>query len=162
MKKLNGSLVFVLILMTAIIMMASFGLYLGDTKPIVLSKALQGNTLFICPAESGIWDGISAGLSSMTRYFVIGLFFCLIILMFVWGYRLYQSLLKDKIEREDYKNVWGLTKLFFWGVIVIVLLLNTPNHYRGISVDGIKGYWVLCEETSPDARPEPSNKISIK
>ena len=142
--------------------MASFNLHLGDVKPIVLPSGIRGSTLFVCPAASDLWDGIAQGLGMMTRYFVIALFFSVIMLLFVWGYRLYQSLLKDKIERDDYKTVWSLTKFFFWAVIVLVLLLNTPNYYRRVTVNGVKGYWVLCENVSPDAQPKPADQITIK
>lgn len=162
MKKIKGTFLLVIILIVTVILMASFGLYFNDKAPIELPADIRGTTLFICPAASSLWDGIAQGFLGLRRYFVMGLFFGIIILSIFWGWRLYQSLVKNKVEKDDYKNVWGITKGFFWICLVIILLLHTPNYYRGVRVNNSTGYWVLCENTSPDARPISVSKLGIK
>jgi len=162
MKSVKGTFMLVIILIVTVILMASFGLYFNDKPPIELPADARGSTLFICPAASNIWDGIAQGLMGLKRYFVMGLFFGIIILSIFWGWRLYQSLVKNKVEKADYKNVWSITKGFFWVCVVLILLIHTPNYYRGVRVNNTSEYWVLCENTSPDAQPVSVSKVSVK
>ena len=140
-------------LLTAIIIMSSFGLQLDpgnvSTK---IPESLSANILYICPVESSIWDPIAAGFSQFSRFFRILLVACLIVLSFSWGWALYQNLLKDKFDGDKYKQPWGLTKLLFWGVVIIFMLMMTPNYFRTVHVNGISKPYVLCEAGDQNAR----------
>ena len=69
----------------------------------------------------------------------------------MWVWALYQNLLKDEFKKDAFTNPWAFTKILFWSAIVMTLVLNTPNRYRQVSVDGVGGEWVLCENNSPNA-----------
>jgi len=151
-----------IILLTIIILMASFDLSLDGSAPIAVSESARGHVLFVCPAASAFWDAMASGFSPFTRYIVMGFFFALIVLVAMWGWALYQNLLKDEFNKDSFSNSWTFTKMLFWAGIVIMLILNTPNHYRSVKVSGQDGNWVLCENTSANARPVHANSVHSK
>ena len=86
----------------------------------------------------------------------------IIVLLFAWGWALYQNLLKDKFNADVYKNPWGITKIVFWAVIIAVLLVKTPNYFRRVDVRGHGNNWVLCENTSEGAKAAPYKMVSAE
>ena len=137
-----------IIMLTIVLLMAAFGFSLDGASPMVLDESMRGKALFICPAASGFWDTIANGFSQFYQYIMIGFFFAAIVLAFMWGWALYQNLLKDSFKREDFAKPWGFTKLLFWAIIIVMIVIHTPNHYRQVTVSGKTGNWVLCESTS--------------
>ena len=151
-----------IIFLTIVMLMASFGFSLDDTPPMVLPESMQGTALFVCPAQSSFWDSMATAFAPFHTYILIGFFFAMILLAFFWGWALYQSLLQDKFVQKDFKKPWDFTKLLFWAGIILLLVLNTPNHYRHVEIRGTSGQWVFCDNTSSGARPVSINLIDKK
>lgn len=145
-KKMKSRLVMAICLLTGIIIMSSFNLQLDpvDIKTII-PESMSANVLYICPVASSIWDPIAAGFSQFSRAFKILFSFCLIVVLFMWGWALYQNLLKDKFDGDKYKQPWAATKLMFWGVVIILMLTMTPNYFRTVRINGVNTNYVLCE-----------------
>ncbi len=161
---MNKTLVLTIVLLTMIIIMASFDLSLGGGAALQIPADYTGRALFVCPAANNFWDGISKSLSQFSNYITMGIFFCGIILVFVWGWAIYQNLLTDKFKKESFTKPWDFTKLLLWAIVILVLLLWTPNHFRTVrlNIGGATGNWVLCEATSPGAKIAPISAISAK
>ena len=151
-----------IILLTIIILMASFDFSLDGTPPIAVPADMQGHALFVCPAASSFWDSIAAGFSFFTRYVLMGFFFATIVLAFMWGWALYQNLLKDSFNKDAFTKPWGFTKLLFWAGIILLLVFNTPNRYRMVEVSDMPGEWVLCESTSAGAVAVSADSVHAK
>ena len=159
---MKKSMISTIVLLTIIILMASFDLSLDGSEPIRLSPNIAGRALFVCPAASVFWDPMAASFSFFSRYILMGFFFAAILLTFVWGWALYQNLLKDSFNKEAFSKPWGFTKLFFWAAIIMLFVLNTPNRYRRVEITGKTGEWVLCENTSAGAKVVPSDSVHAK
>ncbi|MBQ7185313.1 MAG: hypothetical protein IJR92_00705 [Alphaproteobacteria bacterium] len=161
---MNKTLVLTIVLLTMIVIMASFDLSLGGGAALQIPSEYAGRALFVCPAENGFWDSLSYNFSMFSKYIIIGTFFCGIILMFVWGWAMYQNLLSDKFKKESFTKPWQFTKLLIWAIVILSLIIWTPNHFKtvNINVRGATGNWVLCEATSPGARIVPSDAVSAK
>lgn len=145
-------MLFAIIMLVSIVVVVSFGLQLSPNAPIALSPESAANALYICPTTSPFWDGFAQALIPFHRYLVIGLFFVVMLLMFSWGWALYQNLLSDSFKRDSFKNPWQMTKFTFWVSVIVLLFVMTPNYYRTVKVDGLSGEYVLCESDSPGAR----------
>ena len=153
-------LIGVIMMMTVVILMATFHLSLDGSLPSVkVPAAARGSTLFVCPIIKDTWHDIAEGFGQFAPYITIGFFFCAILLLFVWGWALYQNLLKDEFKRENFTKPWQFTKLLFWTGIIILIVLNTPNRYRRVEIDGARGEWVLCENTSLGAKPVAADRV---
>ena len=159
---MKKSLILVIVLLTAIIIMASFGLSLDPTPAIHLPKSVSGRALFVCPTEHSFWDSMSRGLTPYFKYIGIIFFFGGIVLLFSWGWAMYQNLLKDTFEEKAFKNPWAFTKLIFWAFIIVLLLVHTPNRYREVKVENSSKNWVLCEANSAGAKPVYADTIRAK
>ncbi|MDL2295904.1 hypothetical protein LJC18_03810 [Lachnospiraceae bacterium OttesenSCG-928-E19] len=147
-------MLFSIILMAAIILAASFGLHVMPIEPLyTLSPEQAANALYVCPAESQIWDSVSMAIRPYVRYINMFFFFLIMILLFFWGWSLYQNLLKDKFEQNAFKGPWAFTKFIFWAAVTVILLVMTPNYFRTVTVAGTDTPWVLCEANSPNALP---------
>ncbi len=151
-----------IIMLTIIVLMASFDFSLDGSPPINLPADIRGNALFVCPAASPFWDAIAAGFSFFARYVLMGFFFATIILAFMWGWALYQNLLKDSFNKDAFSKPWGFTKLLFWAGVILLIIFNTPNRYRRVDVTGKTGDYVLCENTSPGAVAVRSDLVHSK
>lgn len=151
-----------IILLTIIILMASFDFSLDGSAPIPVPESMRGVALFICPASSGFWDSMASGFAPFTRYIVMGFFFAAIVLTFMWGWALYQNLLKDSFNKDSFSKPWSFTKILFWVGMVVILILNTPNRYRHVTVSGHVGDWVLCENTSVGAHAVNADLVHAK
>jgi hypothetical protein len=144
-------MIFVLAMMTLIILMSFFDVHLGNITPtVVVPENMLGDVLYVCPAESDGWDAASEILKSIKTPLLIGVFFAVMMLLFNWGWALYQNLLKDKFNRNMFLQPWGFTKILFWAIVVLLLAVNTPNHYRRVHVRGYSGDLVLCDNNTPN------------
>ena len=153
-------MLFSIVLLTAIILAASFGLHIMPLDPLYnLSEDLVSRALYICPASNGFFDSFSIAIRPYTLYINMFFFFCVVLLLFFWGWALYQNLLKDAFNQKTYTNAWWFTKKVFWLGVIVVLLVSTPNHYRNVHLRGYTGNWVLCEANNPDAKPVLSDII---
>ena len=151
-----------IILLTIIILMASFDFSLDGSAPIMVPESARGTVLFVCPATGGFWGAMASGFAPFTRYIVMGFFFAAIVLAFMWGWALYQNLLKDSFNKDSFSNPWSFTKMLFWAGVVFILVLNTPNRYRSVTVSGVSGDWVLCESSSAGARVVNADLVHSK
>lgn len=143
---MKPTMVTAICLLAGIIIMTSFGLQLDPTDAISkIPDTVSANILYVCPAASSTWDPIATGFSAFTRYLKILLIFGVIVVAFSWGWAFYQNLLKDKFDADKYKTPWGLTKMMLWGIVIFLLLIYTPNHFRTVHVKGIKKDYVMCE-----------------
>lgn len=160
---MKPNMLFAIIIITAIVIIAGFGLQLGDMTHVQIPHGTEGTTLFICPAADNSWDMISFSMHvmNMNRYVMMALFGAALLLGAVWSWQLYILLLKDKFERSAFSAVWKYTKLWFWACVIALILIVTPNHFRRVSVTGRDGEWVLCESNTPGAQAERANQIHI-
>jgi len=158
-------LLFSIAILALIILASSFDLHMGTQHIVNLRDGIDPSTvLYVCPVESSVWTGVSNAIANGRKYASMFFLFFTIILLFSWGWALYQNLLKDKFSKDSYKNPWGLTKMFIWGIVIFMLLINTPNRYRYVNLN-IKGHtteWVLCENTSEGARAIAATAIKIR
>ena len=147
-------LLFAISVFTIIIVAVSFNFNLGANAPVKLRNGINpDNVLYVCNAASDMWDRVSQGLHFLAGFAPLFFSFVGIVLLFSWGWALYQNLLKDKFIDEAYKNPWDLTKIFFWIAVVFTVFYMTPNHFRQVEVRGSEEQWVLCDNTSEGARP---------
>lgn len=145
-------MLFAIVSLVSIVVVVSFGLQLAPNAAIMLSPESAVNALYICPTTSMFWDGFAKALIPFHRYLIMGLFFVSMLLLFSWGWALYQNLLSDSFKRDSFKNPWQMTKFTFWVSVIILLFVMTPNYYRTVKVDGLNGEYVLCESNTPGAR----------
>ena len=156
---MKPTMLFAIVLLTSIVLMTAFNITLSPTTPIVLPPNVAPDALFVCPTESNTWDIVAAGLNQFTKPLTIGFFFAVIMLCFSWSWAMYQNLLKDKFVRDAFKTPWALTKILFWALIIVLMLLKTPNHFRTVQVTGTNTNWVLCEENTPGAKAVRENTV---
>lgn len=156
---MNKTMLFALIALTAIVIASSFDLQLMPHAVINIPQKLLGTELYVCPAASSTWDALAINMRPISQYVIMGFFFVTMILVFMWGWELYQNLLKDKFSRDGFKKPWGFTKLLFWTIVIFTLLTSTPNHFRTVHITGAAGEWVLCENNTPGARAVRANSI---
>ena len=157
---MNKTLTIVIVAITLIVMASLFGIQLQPHAAVSVPASVVGNALYVCPADAGAWATAARAIAPFRMYFIVGFFCCAMILAFTWGWALYQNLLKDKFERSAYSNAWKGTKLLFWAVIIFVIIVATPNHFRTVHINGANGNWVLCENNTPGARAVRANAVS--
>lgn len=163
MNKKPGLLVAVSIL-ALIILATAFDMNFGGDAAVKLREGVNPDSvLYICPVVENAWDSIAQAMSIGRKYIYMGFAFAGIVLMFSWGWALYQNLVKDKFSADAYKNPWGLTKLFFWAAVICVVLALTPNYFRTVHVryQGHDSEWVLCENTSTGARAVNAKSVTL-
>lgn len=139
-------------ILTAIVIVTSFGLQLSPTDAIVVPAAVSGHELYVCPTTAPGWENVAHAIAPFKHYLTIGFFFAAMLLMFSWGWALYQNLLKDEWKQDAYSSPWKFTKFLFWAGVIVLLMSMTPNHFRTVHIDGVDGNWVLCENNTPGAR----------
>lgn len=159
---MKKTMVMAIVLMTMIIITASFELQLAPRAPLNIPESAMPTALYVCPAASSLFDPISLGFSPFIGFFRVLLAFALIVLPFYWGWALYQNLLKDKFNRDSFKTPWAMTKALIWAIALILLMINTPNHYRTVRVRGDNTPYVLCESNSPDVRAVQADAVTRK
>ena len=155
---MKKGLLFSIVALAAIVIVAVFNMQLKTPMELDIPESMVGNILYVCPVADPSWDSAASGLYQFMRYIIGGFFFGAILLMFGWGWNLYQNMLGDKFKRDSFKTIWLLTKLWFWGLVIVSLLVYTPNHFRRVDVAGSDEAWVLCNASdlcdvnSPDCR----------
>jgi len=155
-------LLFSVIVFTIIIVAAAFHVNMGGDSMVHLREGVNPDmVLYVCPAEDSLWIQVSQGLRLLARYAPLFFSFAAIVLLFSWGWALYQNLLKDKFSDDVYKNPWDLTKVIFWIMIAFTVIYMTPNHYRRVDVRGDDRAWVLCESDSVGAKAAPYKRVSL-
>lgn len=145
-------MLFAIVMLTAIVLITSFDLQFGASTPVAVPESMAANVLYVCPVASGTWDAVARALMPFTRSITIGFLFAAMILMFSWGWALYQNLLKDSFKRESFKNPWAFTKMWFWAGVIILIMALTPNHFREVHLTGSTSSYVLCDNNTPGAR----------
>lgn len=144
-------MIFAIAALAAIVVASSFGLQLMPGKPVPLSPAAQGDALYVCRVGGTMWNTVSVSLRPFTHYIVILFFFAVMILLFNWGWAMYQNLVADKFKREAFSNPWKFTKFTFWAAVIVTIVMATPNHFKTVKLHGASGDWVLCERDTPGA-----------
>ena len=155
-------LLFSVVVFTIIMVAASFHLGLGSDGAVKLPGNINPDTvLYVCPAGNSAWIQVSESLRLLSKFAPLFFSFVIIVLLFSWGWALYQNLLKDKFSDDVYKNPWGITKVIFWMMVCFTILIMTPNHYRQVNVRGHGNDWVLCESDSKDAHATIYKNVSM-
>lgn len=149
---MKPTMLFAIVMLAAIVLISSFGLQFAATTPVSVPENMAGSVLYVCPMASSTWDSVAKSLEPFVRPITIGFFFAAMLLMFSWGWALYQNLLKDSFKRESFKNPWAFTKMWFWAGIIILLAVATPNHFRAVHITGVSDQYVLCDNDTPGAR----------
>lgn len=152
---MKPTMIFSLALLTFVTLMSAFGIHLGGAvKSVSVPENMLGDVLYVCPATSSAWDTAAATMRMMQTPITVILFFAFAMLLFAWGWQLYQNLLKDKFNKDNFLKPWGFTKILFWATVIVVILSNTPNHYRIVHVKHQAMNFVLCESTTPNTWPD--------
>jgi hypothetical protein len=147
-------LLFVVCLLAIIVLAVSFNMNFGGNEPIHLRAGIDpNNVLYVCPVDKdGALAQLASGLRIIGQYAYLLFAFMALVLVFSWGWALYQNLLKDKFSVDVYKNPWDLTKVLFWMSVVFYVLFMTPDHFRRVEVRGRGTNWVLCDNTTTGAK----------
>ena len=158
---MKPTMLFAIVMLSAIVLMTAFNFTLTPVATETAARVAGPEILYVCPAESSVWDTLANALGYFTRPIVIAFCFAVILLLFTWGWALYQNLLKDKFVRDAFKTPWAFTKMLFWAAVIVILMINTPNYFRAVTVNNQSGY-VLCDANSPNARAEHINAVQDK
>ena len=159
---MKKGLLWSVIALAAIVIVASFGMQIGNVTAPNIPESLAGNVLYVCPVASATWDAIASSFRPFINYIIAAFFFGLVLLLFGWGWQLYQNLLSDKFKRESFKNIWAFTKWGFWALVIVLIILITPNGFRRVNVTGSNDNWVLCESTDPGARAVRASAVQSR
>lgn len=149
-----------IMMIAAIAIAATFGLTMGGGDVITVPAAFVGQELYVCPAESSIWNQAATAIRPFLYYITIGFFFATIVLMFAWGWALYQNLIADKFKRDSFSKPWQFTKMLFWVGVIVIIVAATPNHFKTVHIAGAQGEWILCENNTPGARAVRADAVS--
>lgn len=157
---MKQAMMWAIMAMIAIILMASFGFHLGGAPDVVTVPGnISGTELYVCPVASNAWDSISVAMRPFTRGLVIIYSFVVMVLVALWGWAMYQNLLKDKFDSKSFVNAWKFTKLTFWAGLILLILVKTPNYYRTVHLAGDGTAVVLCENNTPNALAVPASSV---
>lgn len=159
---MKKTMLFAIMILAAIILMVSFDITLWPTHSAAPVSELGPNMLYVCPGAASPWDGIAKGLMQFKKTIIVAFLFALILLVALWAWAMYQNLLKDKFNRDAFKNPWAYTKTLFWAVMIVYILMMTPNYFRTVRISGNTGNWVMCDGTSPGARAVKTSMVEPK
>ena len=148
-----------------IVVLASFGYvpaeWVGIKIPVHnISDSVAANALFVCPAASPVFDGISKAMLNYRNQITMIFFFFFMIFLATTAWGFYQNLIKDEFDQNKYLPAFFIGKWLFWISIVVMILMYTPNHFRTVKVTGSAEKWVLCESTSAGSRPVRANAVN--
>lgn len=158
---MKPTMLFAIIAMISIVLMAGFNLTLMPGDQIHLSAQNAAQALYVCPADAGVWPMVARNIHPFAKFISILFIFCAILLIFSWSWALYQNLLKDKFNRDSFKQPWAYTKMLFWAGIVAIMLFWTPNHFRSVRVTGLQGDWVLCQSDTPGRKAVRASAVHL-
>ena len=156
-------LLFAVSILALIVLATAFNMNLGGNEPVQLQAGMNpDNVLYICPLGKG-WDSLAQMMSMGRKYIYMFFSFAGLILLFSWGWALYQNLVKDKFSADVYKNPWGLTKFIFWAAVICIILAMTPNYFRTVHVrvNGHDFVGTLCDSTSTNARAVNAKTVTL-
>lgn len=156
---MKKTMILTILALIAILMMVGFDITISPNPPVKVPDAVAPNVLYVCPAENSAWTQYAEILRKFKKTIIVGLFSVGILLCFIWSWALYQNLLKDKFNRDAFKKPWGATKIYFWAIIAITILMSTPNHFRTVHLKNNNQNWVLCENNTPGAKPAYANMV---
>ena len=156
---MKQGLLYSIVALAAIVIVASFNMQLGDPVVSQIPESMIDKVLYVCPSADTTWTTIAASLRPFSNYIIAGFFFGLVLLLFGWGWQLYQNMLDDKFKRESFKNIWAFTKWGFWAAVVVMLILVTPNNFRRVNISGAGDQWVLCDANTPGARAVKADAV---
>lgn len=148
---MKPTMIFAIAALAAIVVASSFGLQLMPGTPVSIPPSAEGGALYVCHAGGTLWDTIAVTLRPFMHYIIVLFFFAVMILLFNWGWAMYQSLIADKFKRETFSNSWKLTKFTFWVAVAVTIVAATPNHFKTVKIQGASGDWILCERDTPGA-----------
>lgn len=157
-------LFFAVSVLAMIVLATAFDLNFGGNEAVHLRAGINPDSvLYVCPVEDHVWEAFSKVITEARKYIYVAFGFATIVLLFSWGWGLYQNLVKDKFNADAYKNSWGLTKLFFWAAVICIMLAQTPNYFRTVHVRSHNhdSEWVLCESTSTNARAVNAKAVTL-
>ena len=154
-------MIFAIIALTTIVIVSSFGIQLLPVAPVQVPASAIGHELYVCPAADLTWDAIAIALRPTMRYLTLAFFFATMILLFNWGWAMYQNLLADKFDQKKFSNPWKFTKFVFWVAVVVAIVAATPNHFKTVHIRGAEGNWVLCERDTPGAAAVRANAVKL-
>lgn len=150
---MKKTMIFAIMALIAIVLMTAFDVSLLSVSPIKVPENMQPNILYVCPIKTdSAWASLANGLVQGKQFITMGFFFAAMLLAAVWMWALYQNLLKDKFNRDAFKKPWMFTKFLFWAVVIMTVLMKTPDYFRAIEIDGARGQYVLCESSTPGAK----------
>ena len=155
-------MMFAVMILAAIILMVSFDIKLWPTHSVTPVAEIGPDMLYVCPAATSPWDGIANGFAQFKRPVIIGFLFAFMLLIVVWAWAMYQSLLKDKFNRDTFKKPWSYTKMLFWAIMIVYILMMTPNYFRTVHVSGSTSNWVMCDGTMPGAKAVRASMVEPK
>lgn len=144
-------MIFAIIALTTIAVAASFGIQLIPSPTVQIPASAAGHALYVCNADDITWDSIAIAMRPAMRYITLTFFFAVMLLMFNWGWAMYQNLIADKFNQSKFSTPWKFTKFVFWAAVIVAILAATPNHFKTVHIKGADGDWVLCERNSPGA-----------
>lgn len=156
---MKKGLLYSMVILAAIVIVSSFNMQLGNITDHNIPESMAGGVLYVCPMADSTWDSVAIAFRPFTNYIIAAFFFGLVLLIFGWGWQLYQNLIADKFKRESFKTVWALTKWGFWAAVIVTVILYTPNHLRRVAVTGSNDNWVLCDATTPGSTPVPADAV---
>lgn len=159
---MKKTMMFAVMILAAIILMVSFDIKLWPTHSVTPAAEIGPDMLYVCPAATSPWDGIANGLAQFKRPVIIGFLFAFMLLIVVWAWAMYQSLLKDKFNRDTFKKPWSYTKMLFWAIMIVYILMMTPNYFRTVHVSGSTSNWVMCDGTMPGAKAVRASMVEPK
>jgi len=131
------------------------------THPVLVERGIDmGTVLYVCPVANTFWDEISGALTQFrTQIFMIWIGLILFLLTSVaWAF--YQNLIKDKFDENSWKFSTGFARTLFWASIIGMIMLYGPNSYKTVGVTGTDARFILCEYTTPGARPLPYSSVN--
>ncbi len=157
---MKQTMTFAIMAIAAIILASSFNLHMGEIRAVPVPESMAANVLYVCQVTGkSMWQSIATGMHQFRLPILIMFFFAAMIVLATWGWALYQNLLNDKFDRKSFSGPWSYTKTLFWAGVIVLLLMMTPNHYRRVTVVGDNRQWVLCENTTPDAKPVRASAV---
>lgn len=159
---MKKTMMFAVMILAAIILMVSFDIKLWPTHSVTPVAEIGPDMLYVCPAATSPWDGIANGFAQFKRPVIIGFLFAFMLLIVVWAWAMYQSLLKDKFNRDTFKKPWSYTKMLFWAIMIVYILMMTPNYFRTVHVSGSTSNWVMCDGTMPGAKAVRASMVEPK
>lgn len=152
MKGIKNLLLLWVLLAIGIIVASTNHIQLMHIKPLALPESMASQALFVCPAFDPGAASSAVSAQKLKGGFQILFMFGVILWIAVTGWTFYQSLLKDKFEKKSWDLPIFFAKMIIFGTILLTIILNSPNHYRTVYVNGSNSEWVLCENNTPGAR----------